>query len=192
MTKKHITATILAAALAFGAGSLSAQGNGLRAIADLFGDINFDGEVNAGDATAILQYSAFKGAGGTDTLEDWQGVIPQQGQPTPYAEGWIEQRAAYGDFNGDGIIDKATEKYDGYEYYLHLSGDYAKCYIAAYDLSKESRQGQYSMYQVNWEERDDGIYLTAGSSLYGVMCIVTPVAEDGTKGQAIYVDWTND
>ena len=35
----------------------------------LFGDINGDGFINAADATCILQYAAYAGAGGTDSLK---------------------------------------------------------------------------------------------------------------------------
>ena len=186
MTRQKMTG-VFAIAVTFVLGLAVGQGGGVTAIADLFGDVNRDGNVNAGDAATILQYAAFTGAGGTDTLEGWQGITPQQqGAPSPYAEGWIEQREVYVDYDGDGTLEVA----DGYDYYLHLSGDYDSCYIGAYVLTPEDNEGkEFNLYRCGSEERDGEIYLTSGSSIPGLMCFVRPVMKDGTEGQAICVTW---
>ena len=66
---KALALVLAGAAIGYSIGN--ADSLRIPTLAELFGDINRDGEVNAGDAADILQYSAYKGAGGTDGLEGW-------------------------------------------------------------------------------------------------------------------------
>ena len=80
------TRKILAVLAVFLAGGImgyvsrSTESMPLRAGANLFGDINGDGAINAGDATELLKYSAYRGNGGGLDLGSWlkQGTV----QPT--------------------------------------------------------------------------------------------------------------
>ena len=66
---KALALVLAGAALGYSIGH--ADSLHIPTLAELFGDINRDGDVNAGDAADILQYAAYKGSGGTDGLEGW-------------------------------------------------------------------------------------------------------------------------
>ena len=128
MKQKRITAAILVLALAFGVDA-AAGGRGLSAVADLFGDINFDGEVNAGDAAEILQFAAYKGSGGTDSLETYLNVQPSSGS---LPEDFIFVEA-------DITQERTNPDATGFEYYLNVTGNCAsyECTVQEYAINGE-------------------------------------------------------
>ena len=71
MKQTKLIAAFLAGAILTGTGTYAVchmDQSPLRAFANLFGDIDGNGDVNAADATCILQYSAWKGVGNEGDL----------------------------------------------------------------------------------------------------------------------------
>ncbi len=77
--KKYLgAAALLLAGYMLGASSMPM----MFSSADLFGDINSDGTINAKDAAKILEYSAWHGAGGKESLYNWlNGIEETQTNP---------------------------------------------------------------------------------------------------------------
>lgn len=72
--KKYLgAAALLLAGYMLGASSMPM----MFSSADLFGDINSDGTINAKDAAKILEYSAWHGAGGKESLYNWLNGIEE-------------------------------------------------------------------------------------------------------------------
>ena len=98
MKQTKLIAAFLAGAILTGTGTYAVcqmERHPVRALANLFGDIDSDGDVNAGDASCILQFSAWKGAGNDGDLAyylsapEMEEVQATESMGNPAAEDFI-------------------------------------------------------------------------------------------------------
>lgn len=205
MKHRAIICTALCCTLAGTAIGFAAGTAALPAIADLFGDINTDGEINASDASDLLQFCAYQGAGGEGDLKTWLGgaaetteasavtETTEAAETNPVSEGEgayltnaeIEARPFYVDYDNDGINDGVA---DGYIFYAVCSGNYDYCTInmTCYD-GGDTKGISGDPVRMKGSE----VELTSASSLTKIECTAIPT-KDGVDGEAVHFTWSND
>ena len=190
MKQRAIICTALCCTLAGTAIGFAAGTAGLPAIADLFGDINADGEINASDASDLLQFCAFKGSGGEGDLKTWLGSAETTEATTEapssgafLTAGKVEARTVLIDYNNDGTMEVA----DGYDFYLVCDGTYSYCDVECTVYDADPDDG----YTQTLKMKGNELKLTAGSCVSKVVARVTPY-QDGTAGEAQTYTWSFD
>lgn len=147
-------ALVSAVAFAASAGFGMAYASGLTGFANLFGDINSDGEINAVDAAKILEYSAYQGSGGAKSLYEWMNGNPDDTPEIPTdaeEDGTLTILCYAGDTIGDMV-----------DYYDKSGHDTSKIRIITTDGVSDAEQ-DYASYFNSGEDVD--LYFTsAGNS----------------------------